>query len=79
MSRREKFIAKLMGGKSDAGIDFAQLAGLLTSLGFDVRTEGSHHEPLSKSIFEFSRRGGTERVTPRSHDTLSVAEAGKRA
>jgi hypothetical protein len=43
MARREKFIAKLLGGKSDAGIDFAQLASLLRALGFDVRTEGSHH------------------------------------
>ncbi|HVA24554.1 MAG TPA: type II toxin-antitoxin system HicA family toxin [Chloroflexota bacterium] len=43
MRKRDKFIQKLMGGKSDATIDFSQLLSLLASLGFDVRTEGSHH------------------------------------
>ena len=52
MSRRDKFVAKLMSGKSDAGLDFAQLATLLRSLGFDARTEGSHHVFTKQGVEE---------------------------
>lgn len=52
MARRDKFLARLMGGKSDAAIDFAQLASLLKSLGFDVRTEGSHHVFTKEGVDE---------------------------
>ena len=52
MATRDKFIEKLMGGKSDAAIDFARLASLLKVLGFDVRTEGSHHVFTKEGVGE---------------------------
>jgi predicted RNA binding protein YcfA (HicA-like mRNA interferase family) len=43
MSKREKFIAQLLGGASDANIPFANLCQFLISLGFLERVRGSHH------------------------------------
>lgn len=33
----------ILSGRSDANIDFAELCRLLSKLGFDERTKGSHH------------------------------------
>lgn len=33
----------LLGGRSDANIDFDDLRGILIDLGFEERTRGSHH------------------------------------
>jgi len=43
MSKQDRLLAKVLGGKSDAGIRFADICGLLTHLGFAVRIRGSHH------------------------------------
>ena len=43
MSKQDKLLAKVLSGKSDAGIRFADLCGLLTYLGFTLRIRGSHH------------------------------------
>lgn len=43
MTRREKLVADVLGGRADANIDFDDLRGLLLSFGFDERTNGSHH------------------------------------
>lgn len=43
MTRREKLVADVLGGRAGANIDFDDLRGLLLSLGFDERTKGSHH------------------------------------
>jgi len=43
MSKRDKLLAKVLDGKSDASIRFADLCALLTHLGFAVRIRGSHH------------------------------------
>lgn len=51
MTRREKLVAEVLGGRSDANIDFDELRGLLLSFGFDERTKGSHHV-FSKSGIE---------------------------
>lgn len=43
MSQIEKLIFQILSGTSDANIAFKDLCGLLTHLGFDERTKGSHH------------------------------------
>ena len=54
MGKKEKFIQKLLTGRSDSNISFSELVTLLESLGFDHRQKGSHHI-LAKS-------GVTERI-----------------
>jgi hypothetical protein len=54
VTRREKLIADVLAGRSDANIDFDDLRGLLLLLGFDERTKGSHHV--------FSKSGVDERI-----------------
>ena len=44
MSKHEKLLEKVLGGKSDATIRFGDLCALLTRLGFEVRIRGSHHD-----------------------------------
>ena len=34
---------KIVGGKADANVDFADLCHLLRQIGFTERTKGSHH------------------------------------
>jgi hypothetical protein len=43
VTRREKLVADVLGGRADANIDFDDLRSLLLSFGFDERTRGSHH------------------------------------
>ena len=43
MSRYEQLLQKILGGRSDANIRFGNLCGLLRSLGFVERVQGSHH------------------------------------
>jgi len=43
MGKKEKFIQKLLTGRSDSNIPFFELVTLLESLGFDHRQKGSHH------------------------------------
>jgi len=43
VTRREKLVSDVLGGRAYANIDFDDLRGLLLSLGFDERTKGSHH------------------------------------
>jgi predicted RNA binding protein YcfA (HicA-like mRNA interferase family) len=43
VTRREKLVADVLGGRADANIDFDDLRSLLLSFGFDERTKGSHH------------------------------------
>jgi predicted RNA binding protein YcfA (HicA-like mRNA interferase family) len=43
MSRREKLLWTVLGGKSDANIPFTELCNLLQYLGFAERIKGSHH------------------------------------
>ncbi|MBI4739124.1 type II toxin-antitoxin system HicA family toxin [Candidatus Woesearchaeota archaeon] len=43
MSKQRKVFDKIMAGKSDANIDFADLCHLLRQLDFVERTKGSHH------------------------------------
>jgi len=52
MSRREKTLALVLRGTSDANVGFESMRVLLKSLGFSERVRGSHHI--------FARIGATE-------------------
>ena len=43
MGKHEKLLLQILWGTSDTNISFVRLCNLLISLGFDVRTKGSHH------------------------------------
>ena len=43
MSQFEKFLIKILHGRSDNNIRFHELCNLLEQLGFEVRIRGSHH------------------------------------
>jgi len=43
MSRAEKLLAQILGGRADANIGFEDLAHLLRRMGFEMRVSGSHH------------------------------------
>ncbi|MHB8337860.1 MAG: type II toxin-antitoxin system HicA family toxin [Ignavibacteriaceae bacterium] len=43
MPRDKKIVEKILSGKSDANINFNDLINFLLSLGFEVRTRGSHN------------------------------------
>ena len=43
MGHIEKFLFQILKGTSDANLQFSDLCSLLTRLGFEMRTKGSHH------------------------------------
>jgi hypothetical protein len=43
MGKHEKLLWRILSGKSDANIKFADLCSLLLDLGFAERSQGSHH------------------------------------
>ncbi len=43
MTKVKKTLNQILRGRSDANITFTDLINLLLSLGFDMRTKGSHH------------------------------------
>jgi predicted RNA binding protein YcfA (HicA-like mRNA interferase family) len=43
VSQKDKLLAKILSGTSDANISFTQLCQFLHQLGFDERIRGSHH------------------------------------
>ena len=43
MGKHEKLIFQILRGTSDANINFIDLVTLLKSVGFEMRTRGSHH------------------------------------
>jgi hypothetical protein len=53
MSRHDKLLAQVLGGRADANIGFEALCALLRHLGFEERTRSSHH------VF---RRAGVEEL-----------------
>jgi len=48
----QKTLSLILGGRSDANINFNELLGLLRSLGFDERIRGSHHIFARSGIVE---------------------------
>jgi len=55
MSRPKKLLARILSGRSDAAISFADLMNILERLGFRHRSKGSHHI--------FTRPDVRERIT----------------
>ncbi len=43
MTGRERLLQRIFSGRSDAGIRFDELRGLLRNMGFAERIKGSHH------------------------------------
>ncbi len=54
MGKQKKTMERLLGGRADAHLGFAELRKLLLSLGFEERIRGSHHL--------FSKRGIVEKI-----------------
>ena len=52
MSRRKQLLQRILGGRSDAGIRFDDLCGLLRNLEFSERIRGSHHIFRRKDVPE---------------------------
>lgn len=63
MTSRAKLLVKILAGASDQNISFAELVTLLRSLGFALRTAGSHHILSRPGVVEIlnlqPRRDGT--------------------
>ncbi|MDE2881651.1 MAG: type II toxin-antitoxin system HicA family toxin [Acidobacteriota bacterium] len=55
MTARRALVLRILEGRSDANIRFAELLTLLRNMGFTERIRGSHHV--------FRREGIAERVT----------------
>ena len=43
MTQKDSVLSQILGGRSDANVDFNELRSLLRSLGFSERIRGSHH------------------------------------
>ena len=43
MTQKDKLLSQILGGRSDANVNFNELLNLLRSLGFSERIRGSHH------------------------------------
>lgn len=54
MAKHGQLIKRILEGRSDASVSFAELRNLLLALGFEERTRGSHHV--------FRREGVEERI-----------------
>ncbi|NCN70260.1 MAG: type II toxin-antitoxin system HicA family toxin [Betaproteobacteria bacterium] len=52
MSQLGKLLSRILRGTSDNGIDFQELCGLLTHLGFQMRIRGSHHVFSKSGVVE---------------------------
>ena len=60
MGKHEKLLWRILSGKSDANIKFADLCSLLLDLGFAERTQGSHHiysRPGVEELLNLQRDG----------------------
>ena len=61
MSRRERLVRTILGGRSDANIRVDELRALMRYLGFDERVRGSHHLFDTEGVAEIvnlQSRGG---------------------
>ena len=43
MTQKDRVLSQILGGRSDANVNFNELRSLLRSLGFSERIRGSHH------------------------------------
>lgn len=63
MAKDDTLLWRILRGRSDANIRFADLCNLLRSLGFEERTSSSHH------IF----------IKPGVHDLINLQKEGSKA
>jgi len=61
VSRHEKLLGRILEGRSDANVAFAELRSLLLHLGFEERVRGSHHV--------FRKRGVEEKINLQRDDS----------
>ena len=52
MSRFERLLERILLGRTDANIRFADLCGLMRYLGFEERISGSHHLYRKQGVAE---------------------------
>jgi hypothetical protein len=52
MTKHDKMLKKVLGGRSDKRIEFDGLRRLLDHLGFDERIKGSHHVFVKPGIYD---------------------------
>ena len=52
MSRYERLIRRILHGRADANIRFAELRALMRHLGFEERIRGSHHLYRKEGVAE---------------------------
>jgi predicted RNA binding protein YcfA (HicA-like mRNA interferase family) len=60
VAKRDKRLARVLSGASDANVRFDDLRGLLLSLGFEERVRGSHHlfvRPGVEELVNLQREG----------------------
>jgi len=65
MAPHQKALWKVLSGRSDANIRFADLRSLLLALGFTERTSGSHHifgRPGVEELVNLQREGNMAKV-----------------
>lgn len=54
MSKADKTLEKVMSGKQDQNIPFADLCHLLINLGYSMRIKGSHHSFTKPGSADFA-------------------------
>ena len=52
MGKHEKLIYKILTGRQDASIRFAEAVSLMKALGFSLRIKGSHHVFYQEGVEE---------------------------
>ena len=52
MSKTDKILSKVLGGKSDRNLSFSDLCYLLDRIGFEKRVKGDHYIYYHKDIKE---------------------------
>lgn len=52
MTKYGKLLAKVLSGRSDTNIDFDELRSLLSRIGFEERTRGSHHVFVRAGVYD---------------------------
>lgn len=65
MDAHDKTMQRVLGARADANIRFADLCGVLRWLGFEMRTDGSHHV--------FRRRGIPEKPNLQRDGSMAKA------
>lgn len=74
MGRRGKLLNRILSGRSDANIPFAQTRSLLRNMGFDERIAGSHHIFVREDIPERPNLQPTKEGTLKRYQVRQLRE-----